>query len=506
MQKYRIVPQQDNMFWQLVQGMTLDDEEKTLLKNAVIRHVEVSVKNSAWEIALTSQTLIPDALLKAAAAQICSKCNLQDVIFYQDVIDIEDGIHKVWAKLVTQVAEGNPTVFQLLKRSKYTVDGSKLILHVPGELGGEIMRAHAVTQLMSRAIKDMLGYRCPVVCEASEEVLQNLEVDDSFNTPEYQAAVHKERVAESRAESAKAADKKPAAEKAAPRKREDLSRPVVVQSAGNTIFGTGVMGERKLIDELDGETKNVILEGFIGEGAGSGLKTIEFKTGTKLLTFCLSDESNGIACKKFFKTGKGRNGKEENYDEIMSQLKDGMSVRVRGSVRFDTYMNEYVLFVDSLAKKEQKKRTDEAEVKRVELHAHTTMSAMDAVVSVKDLIKTADSWGWPAIAITDHGVVQAYPDAAKTAEKLNIKVIYGMEGYLTGDDFEQKRANHIIFLAKNPNGLRNLYQLVSLSHVKYFHRQPRLPKKIIQEYRDGIIIGSACEAGELIRAFVEGQS
>ncbi len=504
MQKYRIVPQQENMFWQLVQGMTLSDEDKTLLKNAVIRHVEVSVKNSAWEIALTSQTLIPDALLQAAARQICGKCNLQEVIFYQDVIDIEDGIQKVWAKLVTQVAEGNPTVFQLLKRSKYTVDGSKLIIKVPGELGGEIMRAHAVTQLMSRAIKDMLGYRCPVVCEASDEVLQNLEVDDSFNTPEYQAALHKERVAESRAEVQKQAVK-PAVGKTAPKKREEFSRPVVVQGAGNTIFGSGVMGERRLIDELDGETKNVILEGFIGEGAGSGLKTIEFKTGTKLLSFCLSDESNGIACKKFFKPGKGRNGKEEDFDEIMGQLKDGMSVRVRGSVRFDTYMNEYVLFVDSLAKKEQKKRSDEAEVKRVELHAHTTMSAMDAVVSVKDLIKTADSWGWPAIAITDHGVVQAYPDAAKTAEKLNIKVIYGMEGYLTGDDFEQKRANHIIFLAKNPNGLRNLYQLVSLSHVKYFHRQPRLPKKIIQEYRDGIIIGSACEAGELIRAIVEGQ-
>ena len=504
MQKYRIVPQQENMFWQLVQGMTLSDEDKTLLKNAVIRHVEVSVKNSAWEIALTSQTLIPDALLQAAARQICGKCNLQEVIFYQDVIDIEDGIQKVWAKLVTRVAEGNPTVFQLLKRSRYTVDGSKLIIKVPGELGGEIMRAHAVTQLMSRAIKDMLGYRCPVVCEASDEVLQNLEVDDSFNTPEYQAALHKERVAESRAEVQKQAVK-PAAGKTAPKKREEFSRPVVVQGAGNTIFGSGVMGERRLIDELDGETKNVILEGFIGEGAGSGLKTIEFKTGTKLLSFCLSDESNGIACKKFFKPGKGRNGKEEDFDEIMGQLKDGMSVRVRGSVRFDTYMNEYVLFVDSLAKKEQKKRSDEAEVKRVELHAHTTMSAMDAVVSVKDLIKTADSWGWPAIAITDHGVVQAYPDAAKTAEKLNIKVIYGMEGYLTGDDFEQKRANHIIFLAKNPNGLRNLYQLVSLSHVKYFHRQPRLPKKIIQEYRDGIIIGSACEAGELIRAIVEGQ-
>ena len=514
MQKYRIVPQQENMFWQLVQGMTLDDEDKTLLKNAVIRHVEVSVKESLWEIALTSQTLIPDSLLQRAAEQIKGKCNLQRVIFYQDIIDIEDGISKVWPQLVTVVAEDNPTVFQLLKRSKYVVDGSKLTITVPGELGGEIMRAHGVTQMMSQTIKDMLGYRCPVLCEASDEVLQNLSVDDSFNTPEYQAALRKERTAETRSDhqAASAPEAKPSKTETKPKvapaqKREDFSRPVVVQSAGNTIFGRNIMGERQLIADLDGETKSVILEGFIGEGAGSGLKTIEFKTGTKMLAFCLSDESDGIACKKFFKPGKGRNGQEEDFDEIMGKLKEGMAVRIRGSVRFDTYMNEYVVFVDSLAKKEIKKREDNAEVKRVELHAHTTMSDMDAVVSVKDLIKTADSWGWPAIAITDHGVVQAYPDAAKTAEKLNIKVIYGMEGYLTGEDYQQKRANHIIFLAKNPNGLRNLYQMVSLSHVKYFYKnRPRLPKNIIEEYRDGIIIGSACEAGELIRAIVEGQS
>ena len=157
MQKYRIVPQQENMFWQLVQGMTLSDEEKILLKDAVIRHVEVSVKESLWEIALTSQTLIPDSLLQRAAEQIKGKCNLQRVIFYQDIIDIEDGISKVWPQLVTVVAEDNPTVFQLLKRSKYVVDGSKLTIKVPGELGGEIMRAHGVTQMMSHTIKDMLG-------------------------------------------------------------------------------------------------------------------------------------------------------------------------------------------------------------------------------------------------------------------------------------------------------------------------------------------------------------
>ncbi|MDD6133312.1 MAG: PolC-type DNA polymerase III [Selenomonadaceae bacterium] len=513
MQKYRIVPQQENMFWQLVQGMALDDEQKELMKTASIRHVEVCTKTNSWEIVLISQTLIPDALLQEAAAQIQRKCQLDQVLFYQEVIDVEDGIQKIWTKLVTVVSEGNPTVFQLLKRSKYRVDGSRLILDVPGELGGEIMRAHSVAQLMGKAIKQLLGYHCPVECNASDEVLQNLEVDDSFNTPEYCAAVHQERVAEQKAaaEKAKAASIKPAAESKpktpkVPKHHDDFDRPVVVHGAGNLIFGRGVMGERKLIDELDGEMKNVILEGFIGEGAISGIKTNEFKTGTKLLSFCLSDESNGIACKKFFKPKRGKNGPEEDFEEIIGKLKEGMGVRIRGSIRFDTYMNEYVLFMDSLAKKETESRMDNAEEKRVELHAHTTMSAMDAVVSVKNLVKTAARWGWPAIAITDHGVVQAYPDAAKAAKDAGIKVIYGMEGYLTGDDWEQKRANHIIFLAKNPNGLRNLYQMVSLAHVKYFHRQPRLPKKIIEEYREGIIIGSACEAGELIRAIVEGQS
>ena len=516
MQKYRIVPKQENMFWQLVQGMSLDDMQKELMKSASIRHVEVCTKTNSWEIALMSQTLIPDSLLQKAARQIERKCQLNQVIFYQDVINMEDGIQKLWPKLVTAVSEGNPTVFHLLKRSKYTVDGSRLILDVPGELGGEIMRAHSVTHLMSRAIKQMLGYRCPVECNASEEVLQNLEVDDSFNTPEYQEAVRYERTEKQAEKQPKRLPLKPAVKTAAAspdkaalpkqqRQRDDFAKPVVVQGDSSLLFGRGVMGERKLIDELDGEMKNVILEGFIGQGPGSGIKTIEFKTGTKLLSFCLADESNGIACKKFFKPKRGKSTDEDDFEDIMGRLKEGMEVRVRGSVRFDTYMNEYVLFIDAMAKKEQQLREDHAEAKRVELHAHTTMSAMDAVVSVKNLVKTAARWGWPAIAITDHGVVQAYPDAAKAAKDAGIKIIYGMEGYLTGDDYEQKRANHIIFLAKNPNGLRNLYQMVSLSHVKYFHRQPRLPKKIIQEYREGILIGSACEAGELIRAIVEGQ-
>lgn len=153
-------------------------------------------------------------------------------------------------------------------------------------------------------------------------------------------------------------------------------------------------------------------------------------------------------------------------------------------------------------------REDKAKVKRVELHAHTQMSKMDSVVSVRDLIRTAARWGWDAVAITDHGVVQAFPEAMKTVidDNLDIKVIYGMEGYLTGDDYKQRHTNHIILLAKNQVGLHNLYRLVTLSHLQYFFRQPRIPRNILQDHREGLILGSACEAGELIRAIVAQES
>jgi len=249
------------------------------------------------------------------------------------------------------------------------------------------------------------------------------------------------------------------------------------------------------IGEVDGEARNIVLQGTLGEVKGFAFAK------TNLLSFNMADDTDGIVCKAFFKDA-------EEFAGVQESLKEGMLVKVHGSVQFDKFQNDFVLMTNSLYKMTAPQREDHAEVKRVELHAHTHMSNMDAVVSVKDLIKTAARWGWPAIAVTDHGVVQAFPDAAKTLKdaKLDIKVIYGMEGYLVGENYEQKQANHIILLAKNPRGLRNLYQMVSLSHLRYLHRQPRLPRWLISEYREGLIVGSACEAGELIRAIVAQQS
>ncbi len=276
-------------------------------------------------------------------------------------------------------------------------------------------------------------------------------------------------------------------------------------SSKKEVFGK-IEGNITKISEIKEELPQVIISGEIGKDEKNGVNLREFKTGSCVVSFAVVDNTNGIICKKFFRAGS-----KEKAEEFVGKLKGGMNVKISGPVKYDDFLKELIVMIDSVEEVESAAtRQDLAENKRTELHAHTTMSAMDSVVSVEKLIETAAAWNWSSVAITDHGVVQAFPDAAKTAAKLaksgkNIKVIYGMEGYLVGEDFKQKYANHIIILAKNKIGLENLYKLVSLSQLKYFHRTPRIPKKILAEFREGLILGSACEAGELIRAIVAGR-
>ena len=125
--------------------------------------------------------------------------------------------------------------------------------------------------------------------------------------------------------------------------------------------------------------------------------------------------------------------------KVLDDVKKGATIIAEGDIEFDRYAGELVLNATSIGYTEKIDVVDNAECKRVELHLHTNMSDMDGITSAKDIVNRAYKWGHKAVAITDHGVAQAFPEAMNTAEKINkdgekIKVIYGCEAYFV-DDF-----------------------------------------------------------------------
>ncbi|MBR2274828.1 MAG: PolC-type DNA polymerase III, partial [Lachnospiraceae bacterium] len=161
----------------------------------------------------------------------------------------------------------------------------------------------------------------------------------------------------------------------------------------------------------------------------------ETRSGKTIFIFDLTDYTDTVTVKMF--------PREDKLSELREALQEGNCILVNGESNLDTFDGEYSISRVYGIKKTtdlsgDQKRTDLAEVKRVELHCHTKMSDMDGVSEVSDIIKRAAGWGQKAIAITDHGVVQAFTDAFHTMQKLgdkypDFKLIYGMEGYLVDD-------------------------------------------------------------------------
>lgn len=236
------------------------------------------------------------------------------------------------------------------------------------------------------------------------------------------------------------------------------------------------------------------------------IETRLLKSGKTLFTFDITDLTHSITIKCF--------ANDNQLPLLEENVKVGSWLYVNGDAQFDSFSKELTMMARGVIKAFVEEKMDTAPEKRVELHAHTQMSQMDAISSVKELINRAAKWGHSAIAITDHGVVQAYPEAHMAAKKAGIKIIYGVEIYLLGEDkidsnnnIDYKNADtyHAILLVKDYTGLKNLYKLISESHLNFFYKRPRVPKSVLEKYKEGLILGSACEAGEIYRAILHGK-
>ncbi len=180
--------------------------------------------------------------------------------------------------------------------------------------------------------------------------------------------------------------------------------------------------EIKIVD-LSPEQNEIILKGKI-----SNYESRETKNGGFLISFDIYDGTSSINIKSFLKANE--------FGEVNPRMKEIKAVRIVGTYEYNSFSKEFGVIANAIEESafEEKKRIDKAEEKRVELHLHTQMSAMDGITSATDLIKCAIKWGHKAIAITDHGVVQSYPEAKKASKDSDIKVLYGVEVYLAPDN------------------------------------------------------------------------
>ncbi len=181
----------------------------------------------------------------------------------------------------------------------------------------------------------------------------------------------------------------------------------------------------KIID-LNVDDGKVSIDGEI-----IGMEDRELKSGKTLLSFDIYDGTSSMTCKAFLN--------KDISKKVIKRMKNAKGVKIAGNAQMDSFSNELTVMANTIVESEGIKkqvRQDNSEVKRVELHMHTKMSQMDAMTSAKDLIKRAMKWGMKSIAITDHGVVQAFPEAHKMLgyDNPDMKVIYGVEAYLAPDN------------------------------------------------------------------------
>ena len=466
---YCLIPENSTAFWDFLSGLSLPVAIQQALRKSTIAKVEIEEDPPQWCVYLKTAMTIGEAALQPVAEALCRQCELEKVTFIieQSRAALPKRSDKPLDKQVVMAAleKQEPAVVRFLAQALWQWEAQQLTLELPGDMVRDYLLDQCLDERLALLMEQLSGHSWRVLLTSAPAVELNCEAEEAqWQTDAY-----------------KAAQLAVAAETA-----QETSR-----SKNPLLFGKRLRGEPRPLVEIQEEENKVTAQGSI-----FNLESRVLKSGKTLVTFEISDDTDGISCKVFFEDA-------EEAARVLGKLANGQMAQVSGDVKHDKFNDyELILFVDALMLTEKTVRQDTADVKRVELHAHTRMSALDSVVPIKDFIKRAAKWGHPAVAITDHGVVQAFPEAYETAEKSGIKLIYGLEGYLFEEDINESW--HIVILAKNLVGLHNLYRLVSLSHLQYFHRKPRIPRCLLEQYREGLVLGSACEAGELYQAILDG--
>lgn len=475
------------------------------LFESVVTGLSVSRVDRSMLLRLRSEEVLPGTVIAAFEDVLKATLNLNDV---KTVVSVPEGADtaevpaavpdfdlSVMPDLIKELNRRCPASNGFLDDCTWRLDGGKLILSLTHG-GADLLRAVCADVTLQTIILE--GFQKKLQVEF-DGVLSVSADDDAYKTMQMEA--EKDALAER---------KKQAEEKQEARPHKVVEGIPLYLETARIIYGNAIRYMPKPIKDVKIDDGQVVIWGDVFD-----VEVLDTRDGkSKIFNFAMTDYTDSYPCKIFARGDAG--------NALAETLKNGMTVMARGNVIFDTYKHAYLLDVKAMAAVQKIERMDNAEKKRVELHLHSNMSMMDAMTDAGELVRRAAKWGHPAVAITDHGVLQGYPAAFAASQQTGIKVIYGVESYIYDDmrpgvptewpdiveAIRNKRARtyHQIILVKNNVGLKNLYGLVSRSHTEHFYRKPTILKSDLAAHREGLIIGTACQAGELYMAILDNES
>ncbi|WP_391573956.1 PolC-type DNA polymerase III [Cohnella sp.] len=370
-----------------------------------IEQVEISRSRKRWTITVGKETLLPRNIyigtLERVKAKLGHIADVDLVMNYEAQVTTDSIVKEYWLAFVERMQKEVASVNGWLAKANVSVEGDVLNVALLNETNLALARKKEIDTyavkfferrfLRSFRVKMIVGETSP---DTYTEFTQKIEEENRAAIEQIMASAREEAPAV-----------------------EEGEAPQVLQ------HGYEIKEPPVPIQEIREEEKKVTVQGVI-----FGLETKELRTGSTLFTCSITDFSDSLSIKIF--------GKNKEDIKMLNLLANGKWVKMRGKIEYDRFLNppELVMFPNDIREMPSPPEPkDTAEEKRVEFHLHTTMSTMDAVTPVDVYIKTAAKWGHKAIAVTDHGNVQCYPDAAKAGKKHGIKVMYGVEANVVND-------------------------------------------------------------------------
>lgn len=351
----------------------------------------------------------------------------------QETKDTNEDLKEIWNEVLKYLAQKYPMAKAIMKNGKLMKSENNILIIELSTKGADFLYARGYDKIISEIIKNLYNkkYKIKIIENISKEAMaqyqENLRLMEKMEIEKHIVTYVED----------KEEDKKP--EKVTKEKKEDKTKkehaPAIDMPSEEEEYSPLIIGAKRALNNLkDAVVKVADITPDIGrialEGEVIRTEARVLKSEKWLIMFDLFDGTSTITCKCFVEP--------EKAEKTFARIQKAKGLKVVGNAQFDPYAKELGVMANIVIETEGRKkliRMDTAEEKRVELHMHTQMSQMDAVTPAAELIKRAIKWGMKSIAITDHGVVQAFPEAHKLLlkNKSDIKIIYGVEAYLVPD-------------------------------------------------------------------------